>query len=484
MKFLSTSLARLAKPMPWLLSGLLMAAGVHAQEAAQKTPLPAELPPHRSGANAAGIEAYERVLQNAERLIKSGKPDEAYSLLEPLEFEHSGEERFDYLIGVAALDSGKPDKATLAFERVLLVNPNSAAARLEMGRAYYQLGDMPRAKGEFETALKLAPSPSAQETIHKYLESIEALATGKRTRITAYVEGAVGHDSNVNNSTSQSQIFVNLIGANVALEPTNVKTSDDYYGVAAGGEVTYSLDSWGLYAGADLRQRGYSSQKDFDLLGFNVHAGVTLGVRADRMRVGVVGGRYDLGGARNSDVSGLQAEWQHAFSPSNQFNAFVQEAKYRFADVQMQPNDFDQQAIGIGWRHVLSSGRSSLFGSLYRGTEQDTSTIITAATPSGGRPDGAKQFNGLRLGGQTAYGEATTLFASAGLQAGDYSRVNYYFQRQRSDRMYDLTAGANWRWDRLWTVRPQLNYSRNDSNIDIYSYDRTDISLTIRRDFR
>jgi hypothetical protein len=39
---------------------------------------------------------------------------------------------FDYLLGIAALDSGKPDRATIAFERVLAVNPNFAGARLDL----------------------------------------------------------------------------------------------------------------------------------------------------------------------------------------------------------------------------------------------------------------------------------------------------------------------------------------------------------------
>ncbi len=44
------------------------------------------------------------------------------------------------------------------------------------------------------------------------------------------------------------------------------------------------------------------------------------------------------------------------------------------------------------------------------------------------------------------------LFAYAGAQFGDYSRVNYYFQQQRSDRIYDLEAGVNWHWNKLWTL--------------------------------
>jgi outer membrane protein len=461
--------------------GLMSAAsGAYAQETGQK--------PSQHGAKPvaqkpAGITDYEELLGEADAMIKNGKPADAYTLLEPLEFKHSGEPRFDYLIGIAALDSGKPDKATLAFERALAVNPDFAAARLDMARAYFQLGDMLRAKTEFATVLKQNPSETARLTIQKYLEAIAEQEGSKLTRVTGYVEGTIGHDSNVNNSTSQSQIFVGVTP--ITLDPTNVKLSDNYYGVAAGGEVTHRLNAnWGFYAGADLRQRGYHTQKSFDALSLDARAGVMFGVKANNLRIGILGGQYLLGNSRNSDTAGVNAEWRHVFSPSNQLKVFSQYAQYRYIDPVMQPNDFDQQVIGGGWKHVLADGKSTLFGSLYFGTDQDVSTIITPATPSGGSTDGAKRFSGLHVGGQTSISEKTTLFANAGGQVGDYSKVNPFFLTQRNDRLYDLTVGVNWNWGKLWTLRPQLIYTKNDSNIVIYSFNRTDVSLNIRRDFR
>lgn len=461
--------------------GLMTATSeAYAQEAVKKTRPRADMV--HQNPNVTGA-AYEKLLFDADVLIKGGDAAAAYSLLEPLEFEHSGEERFDYLIGIAALDSGKPDKATLALERVLMVNPNSAAARLDIARAYYQLGDLPRAKTEFTTALTQNPSATARSNIEKYLDEISAQETGKQTRVTGYVEGTVGHDNNVNNSTSQSQIFVG--SAPVTLDPTNVKSSDNYYGVAAGGEVNHRLNAnWGLYAGADFRQRGYRTQKGFDALSLDARAGVMFGVKANNLRIGVLGGQYLLGNSRNSDAAGVNAEWRHVFGPSNQLIVFGQYAQYRYLDPLMQPNDFDQQVIGGVWSHMLSNGKSTLFGSLYHGTENDVSTTITTATPNGGRTDGAKRFSGLRVGGQTSVSEKTTLFANAGGQVGDYSKVNPYFLNQRSDRLYDLTVGVNWNWEKLWALRPQLIYSKNDSNIVIYSFNRIDVSLNVRRDFR
>jgi len=476
-----------SKPALWLLSGLLMAAGTaHAQAPGRDTRQPADLAARESDS----AKAYEKLLQDADELIKNGKPAEAYTLLEPLELDHAGEVRFDYLIGIAALDSGRPDKATLAFERVLAVSPNHAAARLDIARAYYQLGDFPRARTEFAAALNQNPSAATRANIQKYLDAIDAQQQGKRTRFSAYVEGGFGRDNNINLSTSQSQVFVDAFSTVAQLNPSNVKMADNYYALAAGGEVNHELNAnWGLFAAGDLRKRNYNTHAEFDSINTDVRAGVIYAAQADRLSVSLVGSQYDLNGARNSDITGFKGEWRHVLSPSNQLNAFAQSVKYRYADPLLQPNDVDQQALGLGWLHVLSDGNATLSGSTHYGTENDVAPIITVPgigviNPSGGRNDGARHFGGLRVGGQTAYGEKITLFASAGVQPSDYDKVNYLFLRKRKDRLYDLKLGSDWRWDRLWTLRPQLSYYRNDSNIDIYSYDRLDVSLTVRRDFR
>ena len=59
--------------------------------------------------------AAENEIEQARELMKAGMPGEAYSLLEKQEFDKAGDADFDYLLGIAALDSGRPDKATLAF---------------------------------------------------------------------------------------------------------------------------------------------------------------------------------------------------------------------------------------------------------------------------------------------------------------------------------------------------------------------------------
>lgn len=471
----------------WILYSLLTAAsGAYAQETGQKMRQRAEPVVQ----NQAEADPFEKLLREADALINSGRSGDAYALLEPLEFDHSGEVRFDYLFGIAALDSGRPDMATLAFERVLAVDPDYSAARLDMARAYYQLGDLQRARTEFAAALKQNPSRAARANIQKYLDAIDARKDGKRTRASGYLEGGIGRDSNVNNSTSQPQVFVDLFSTMAKLDSTNVKVADSYYAVTAGGEIDHGLNAnWSVYVGVDLRKRDNHTHRKFDSTGLDARAGVRFEAKANRFSFGVLSGQYKLGGLHNSDTSGFKGEWRHMFSPSNQLKAFAQSVQYRFVDPSMKPNDIDQQSIGLGWLHVLADGKTSLSGSVHYGTEKDVAPVITVTAigiinPSGGRNDGAKRFSGLRAGGQTLIDEKATLYASAGVQNGDYSKVNYLFLRKRSDHLYDLKLGVDWHWDRLWTLRPQLGYSRNDSNIAIYGYDRIDVSLTVRRDFR
>ena len=58
------------------------------------------------------------------------------------------------------------------------------------------------------------------------------------------------------------------------------------------------------------------------------------------------------------------------------------------------------------------------------------------------------------------------------------------FQTTRRDRQYETALGLIWHFARDWTLRPQVSYTTAHSNILIYAYNRYDISVTLRRDFR
>ena len=77
----------------------------------------------------------DQITDRARLLLQQKNPQAAYRLLEPLESQRAGDPEYDYLLGIAALDSGERERAVFALERVLAVNPNHAQARAEIARA-------------------------------------------------------------------------------------------------------------------------------------------------------------------------------------------------------------------------------------------------------------------------------------------------------------------------------------------------------------
>src|SRR5688572_2285895 len=158
-------------------------------------------------------------LKKAEALLRGSRAADAYELLRRFEADFAGDPEFDYLFGVAALETGRPDQASIALERALIVNPDFVGARLDLARAYFALKDFDRAKLELNTLLGQNPPPAARETIDRYLAEIDTRVRTRQRRLTAYLETTLGYDTNVNNSTSTSSVFVPLFGVNLALAP-------------------------------------------------------------------------------------------------------------------------------------------------------------------------------------------------------------------------------------------------------------------------
>ena len=102
----------------------------------------------------------------------------------------------------------------------------------------------------------------------------------------------------------------------------------------------------------------------------------------------------------------------------------------------------------------------------------------------GQRIDGDRKLVGVRVGAQAGWGARVDFYATAGYQPSRYQSFNVVFNQQRNDNQTDVALGAVWRFKDQWQLRPQITYTRNASNIDIYTYTRYEASITLRRDFK
>ena len=415
------------------------------------------------------------VLTAARDTLVAGKAAEAYKLLDGAESEFAGDVDADYLFGLAALEAGHPDRATLAFERVLALDPNHAAARLDMGRAYFALGDLDRAQREFDAVAALSPPPAAQATLRTYRQAIAERRQQHRTRLSGYIEAAYGRDSNVNQATNADTVFIPAFQGTFALSANGRERADNYWSAGGGIEASHRLDgNLSFFGGADLRTRNHREATTYDNTSGDLRLGVHWQTAADQVRLTAAHGGYRLDGENYRTTNGLATEWRRALTPEHQVGLFAQVAAVRYQHADLQGNDVDLALLGGNWAHLLDADSGSvIFATLFGGNEHAVNN----------RTDGDKSIAGWRTGGQRRLaGIEWSIALSA--QRGRYDTANVLYQERRLDTQWDLALAANWKVGPDWSIRPAISATRNDSNLEIYDYRRHDIALTVRRDFR
>ena len=147
----------------------------------------------------------------------------------------------------------------------------------------------------------------------------------------------------------------------------------------------------------------------------------------------------------------------------------------RYPDEATSVFDTDQTILGINWLHAFGANNQAIgFLGAYLGKESDIQ----------GNPSGEKDFFGVRAGGQYALASNWAVFATLGLLSADYQRFQIIHQKTRYDKRYDLNLGLSYSLWESWSLRPQLSLTQQDSSIGLYEFNRKEISVTLRRDWR
>lgn len=422
---------------------------------------------------AAWAQSDAQLVAQGESLVRAGRYAEAYNLLSPHEDRLAGDMKFDYLLARSALEVGQPSRASFIYERILAVEPNFVGVRLEMGRAYLALGDFARAKFEFETVLRFENlPPDLRQQAQIYGQAADQYLAGKRTVGFGYLELGYGYDSNPQSATRISE--VTLAGGGTLLLPQSaLAQGDQYASFVAGGELIHALtDRFTIFAGGEGRARLFRDLTIAEFGTVDLRAGLGYSEGAHNVRVAATGGRFWLDDTETRDSWGGTLDYRYLAGKQDQLTFGLSGSRNRFLPDALVVNSYDMAQMSLGWLHASADGRGAAGVTLLGGMEAETE----------GRVDGDKPFVGLRVLLQRSLADNVGAFVSAGVLYGEYSEVNPLFGTQREDTLGDITVGVSVTLAKGWSLRPQLVYMRNESNQDLYQFDRTDVSLNLRLD--
>lgn len=415
-------------------------------------------------------------IDDAKKLLLQGNAAKGMEVLENNLATHAGDVEFNYLLGIASLDAGKPGNAVFAFERALALDPTHPQARAELARALIALVEYEAARTELLQVKAMNPPPEVAAKVDQLLAQLDRLLAEsqqqKTTVWTGYVEGEIGYDTNINTAPNATAVFIPALGLPANLTGFSTAQNSGLLGLNLGGSVSTRVGE-GIDAFASINGR------------FRAHeqAGYTLGSAAETLGVRMTSGKnlYSLGYTRfdqyitqyhNDAQNGLFADWKREVGNQDIAGAFLQYLEVKHPIVPFL--DTNLLIAGGTWTHAfLRQGSPQVNMVAYYGDDRDTNR----------NPTITRQLYGASARGDYTLSESMKLFGNFSIQHSDYNGQNIFFRTQRRDTRYDLGLGMAYKPDRAWTLTPQYIYTRNDSSVGFNQFDRHQYLLTLRRDF-
>lgn len=411
--------------------------------------------------------------------LDSGRGGEAWVLAEKLESQHAGNPDFDFLYAQAALAAGHPSQAIFALERVRLRQPGQQQAWLLLVRAYIEAGDSVRARRELEALMTSLPSAAMRSEAKTFSAQLNAPRTSRSAP--GFVGLDIGYDSNVNSATDA--ISISGIGgsptAGVVLAPEDRAQPDSFarlyagYGGrrAFGTHGAFFADVFG-YANVLYDQTQFSSSLYRGRVGIDWRRGRQhLALPLSRQVFNVDHGRYSI-----YDAAGL--EWSYAISARQVMILGTSYGLVRYVD---QPTrDARLHSAWFGWNAKL--GLTHLGFNFRYG--QDNARIDFNETLSQSNAFMGRQYYALGLDARYRWRPRHAPRLSVLLQSSRHDGTDPDFILRRQDQYLYYGVGWDWQLRPDWMLRADLGYITNRSNIDIHDYDRLQILVGARYDFR
>ena len=339
----------------------------------------------------------DAVLDEAHELMGRQQAAGAFALLDPLEEKRSGDPEFDYLLGIAALDSGEVTRAIFALERVIAVDHDRA--RAELGRAHFVLGERELARRQFETVKQRPGTPAeALVTIDKYLEILERTRVPEKlgTSYSGYVDVSIGYDSNINSATDESSVLIPILapffGGPFPLPGNAVETDHAFTQQAAAVDVVHAFtDKYRLIGGA----RGVNRLTDAPFSTRDVYGyfGASMDWGRHRFTLAGTAEHYELDYHTLRRTFGGLGQWSYDLDDRSRVNFTVHATTVNFVNIPAR--DSDRFVFSLGYIRALRYNTNPIvYATVYGGIEDDDRNSISSR-------QFAHDLYGGRIGGST-----------------------------------------------------------------------------------
>jgi tetratricopeptide (TPR) repeat protein len=417
------------------------------------------------------LSSEKQVINQLNKLIIAKKYKQAYAIANQTVIDFGGEPNFDYLMGIAALETQAYQVAMFAFERAVIAKPKWQQARFQLAKAYFYAGNLAAARLELEKVQKEAKAPALIALIAKFISQIDNAALNKKRQIINVVAFNSGFDSNINSGTQADSIFLEQLGTEIPLSDESREINDTPFNLSYQGQYQQPIDQNSLViAQLGLYRTAFSNTSEFNRTLADVTAKYQ-GVLGEMVyQLGVFYRPMILDGEHLRDQFGIQTNWNLPIDAtwSISWQAGLGNTKSKIdpaLDLQDVYVSFSGQYRDGPWRHSMALNV----------------TDIEAAQ----KQTEHRNHHFYRLDLASEYSLSSTQQLKVGLQMQkfNYNAIDPTFLIIRDDTFWRASVG--WRYfqnaSMIWNL--QYRHSEKMSNGDIYAYSRDELIIGLTKQF-
>jgi len=413
-------------------------------------------------------EASPATLQEAKlravALIEEGKVTAGYDLLKPLHEANPADIQMAFLLGQAAMLMGYPVEAAGIFEKILARSPELPRVRAELGRAYAAMGKLEKAREQFQRVLSKSPPPVVGDNIRKFMTALET-----QKNWNARISAGYLHDSNVNAGPAASSVL--MFGVPFQLSPDSKGVSDHAYQLNASAGYLWQIDGkLALQSDIQLSQMRYANlaQYDSDILSFST--GPTFQLARNIVSVPFVYEQMTIGHEAYSHSLGLAPQLRIPLTQVwSVTTSLVGQSKHYYVNAGIR--DGSVWTATAGTRYNL--GENSFMQATFRHGEESTQRAYLD-----------NRSSGINFGFYSELAKGLSLYVSPGISHTAYAEQEAAFDARRRDRQYSLVLNVSKELGSPGlAIALAINYTRNDSNLTMYDYERRQVSVQLSQAF-
>jgi len=395
--------------------------------------------------------------------------DRKYASALPLFKEIAGEiETMDVLfwLGTCASRVGEYNLAQQKLEKLLAIDPQLHEARLELAGVYFQTGQKAEAQRELETIKAAAPSPEFEKKIDSALQKVKRQGINYDWNLRASL--GYMYDDNINAGPELKQYQV--AGGTIRPASGRAKTDDSAAITNLFGNFLYDLgerNGWMWNSALAFYYKSYFDYSEFNYMSVNLRTGPWWVGKRDFLTL-PVGYVYDeFGSDRLSNILSFDPTYEHYFC--NYFSLkglYSYRHRRYFADSNANLENINQRfelrpTFYLGQRrHIISI----LGGYDDRNAEVDRLSYDAPFI-------GASYF--------ARWTPTTECYLRYAWTGKEYKDTPPDYTEIREDTMNEFTAVLSQYFYTNFFVSLSYNYLDNDSNAEIYSYDKSTYAIKL-----